>query len=294
MNISIMRVGQVAALLASIVALESVGSLVAAESFTPHCTLPATLDEAKARLDRLASRGADLPMIVSCGPEGVAATPAHRAQNAAKNEFCAAGRAAVLRHSDFVMLQREAERRDIRFGSANRLPEDRAVLRDMVRLPNGAQVGEGSLVRHVAFLSHPRYSNTGKGESVNCKHGGAANNDIHVDLVAAPDDPACRSITAEISPHFRPRAWERDVLDSVRDRPLRVTGHLFFDAAHRPCRNDNDRVQPMRASLWEIHPVYAIDVCRRRTLSGCRATDESVWIALESYRNVPQEEEDDD
>jgi hypothetical protein len=192
------------------------------------------------------------------------------------------------------MLQREAERREIRFGSANRLPEDRAVLRELVRLANGARVGEGSIVRHVAFLSHPRYSNTSKGESVNCKHGGAANNDIHVDLVAAPDDPACRSITAEISPHFRPRAWERDVLDTVRDRPLRVTGHLFFDAAHRPCRNDSDGVQPKRASLWEIHPVYAIDVCRRRTLRGCRATDESAWIPLESYRNVPQEEEDDE
>jgi hypothetical protein len=33
----------------------------------------------------------------------------------------------------------------------------------------------------------------------------------------------------------------------------------------------------MRVSCWEIHPVYAIDVCKNDKLSSCKADDDSVY-----------------
>jgi hypothetical protein len=123
--------------------------------------------------------------------------------------------------------------------------------------------------------------------------GGQANNDIHVDLARNPGEPACRSITAEIIPHYRPAAWEVDNLKLVMDRPVRLTGHLFFDASHRPCKTDTDNVSPKRASLWEIHPVYGVDVCRERTLQACPAGNEGKWLALDQWLNIEDDEPDD-
>jgi hypothetical protein len=76
-------------------------------------------------------------------------------------------------------------------------------------------------------------------------------------------------VTAEISPHFRPASWDRfDVnpktTQAAHGLPLkrvkvRISGQLFFDASHKPCINGEGRA-PRRRSIWEIHPVYAIDV----------------------------------
>jgi hypothetical protein len=148
-------------------------------------------------------------------------------------------------------------------------------------------------VRYVAFISHPRNSNTSKGESVNCKVGKAENNDIHMDLVRNSDEPACRSITAEIIPHFRPEMWQVKFLEKVMGRPVRITDHLFFDASHRACTHDKDKVSPKRASIWEIHPVYAIDVCVNKSLSGCPAKNDAKWLALHEWLNEEQEEDDE-
>jgi len=146
----------------------------------------------------------------------------------------------------------------------------------------------------VGFIAHPRYSNTSGGEAVNCKQGGQANNDIHVDILRQTEghEPACRSITVEISPHFRPPHWERDRLREVRAHPVRVTGQLFFDASHKPCESDTDTVSPKRISLWEIHPVYGIDVCINSTLASCPAGNDSKWIALHQWVNTEEDEDE--
>lgn len=245
----------------------------AAAEFTPGCTLPFAAALPSDYEDPNAE----------CPAEGQASAAPHRAQNRAKNNLCASGAPVTLNRQTFLALQRRADQlKDqgkINFGSSNALPEDRAELREVYKVANGPRVGEGTVVRYVAFINNPRYSNVrprGKGESVNCKLLEEENNDIHIDLGREPGEIACQSITAEVIPHLRPPAWGREYLLQVRLRPMRVTGQLFFDASHIPCRNDSDRVAPKRASLWEIHPVYAIDVCRRNTLSACAATNESL------------------
>ena len=159
---------------------------------------------------------------------------------------------------------------------------------------NGQPIDEGTLVRHVAFITHSKYSNTSGGESVNCKKGGQASNDIHVELAQQHNQQACRTITAEIIPHFRPKEWEVGQLNQIRDRlPVRITGHLLFDAAHRPCDGDTPRESLKRASTWEIHPVYAIDVCVNTTIASCQANNDAKWVPLHTWVNSEQEEEAD-
>jgi hypothetical protein len=252
----------------------------AAAQFRPSCEIP---------FRHIASSGLD---IDSCPAEGDGKTDAHRAQNVAKNNLCARGRPIPLSFSAFKRLQKAVDDKAIVYGSSQRLPSNRKDLQEIIS-HNGKKIGEGSLVQYVGFIHHPRYSNRSKGESVNCKRPGAANNDIHVDVVRARSEPVCRSITVEIIPHFRPEQWEVDKLKMI-EHPVRFTGQLFFDASHKPCKNDTEGPTPKRASVWEIHPVYAIDVCKSRQLGRCSATDKNVWIALDAWVNKDYYEEDDD
>lgn len=252
-------------------------SVVPAEPFDPSCALP--FDEIKQ---------AGLRVDAECSMQGVGNSPAHLEQNRLKNNFCASGDPVTITFYSFERLQRAVESAGIRYGSSNNLPEDRAALKDMHTTHRGDTVGEGSRVRLVAFISHAKPSNTSKGESVNCKLTGAVNNDIHVTLVVQPDDPDCDSVTAEISPHFRPEAWTPANLNQI-DRPVRITGHLFFDASHVPCQPGKS-VKPERMSIWEIHPVYAIDVCDSSSVRTCKADDEERWEPLDEWLSAEDEE----
>jgi hypothetical protein len=98
----------------------------------------------------------------------------------------------------------------------------------------------------------------------------------------------CDSITAEMSPHFRPEDWDSGVLKSL-GRPVRLTGHLFFDGSHKPCR-PGKAASPKRASVWEIHPVYQVDVCKNTSLSGCPFGDESKWTPLHDFMTQDEAE----
>lgn len=129
------------------------------------------------------------------------------------------------------------------------------------------------MVKFAAFVVDPHYSNVSKGQTVNCKLRGKDQNDIHIVLGRASTADLCDSVTAEMSPHFRPVAWEQ-ITETTLRHPVRITGKLFFDASHS---------NPQRISLWEIHPAYAIDVCRSATLVARDANDDSVWTPLDEW-----------
>jgi hypothetical protein len=124
---------------------------------------------------------------------------------------------------------------------------------------------------------------------VNCKTGGEASNDIHIELVkTADEDDACKSVTAEMSPHFRPESWS-SLPDLKIVRPVRLTGALFFDGSHRPC-TATSRPSPKRISVWEIHPVYQFEVCKFNSRSRCKATADDVWIPLDQWHPHGEDE----
>lgn len=228
------------------------------------------------------------PIDDSCDAGGSATDESQMAQNTAKNNFCPNGQApgppTSLAFADFVQLQTAAERAGVTYGSASQVPQDRSRLRNLLAIAGGGSVGEGSVVRLAAYVMDAHYSNVAKGESVNCKTPGQEDNDIHIVLQEnSTDDDACNSVTAEMSPHFRPDIWMPDTLNKIAaSHEFRFTGQLFFDASHRPCAGGS-RPNPPRASLFEIHPVYAVDVCRQKSPQACDVNKDTDWMSLEEW-----------
>ena len=240
--------------------------------FEPGCELPFASIEVRRPVDGY------------CGPEGTAGSAAGRAQNRAKNNFCAPGPAFDLDLAGFRALQQAADDAGIR-----RAPEGipsprwRRKLADIWRAPDGTALGEGSRVRFIGYIDRAFTARVGSGESVNCDLRTPEGNDIHLELgeTRSPDD--CDRLVTEISPHYRPLRWTPDRLVGIKlaGHPIRVTGQLFWDASHAPCSDGGD--DGWRATSWEIHPVYAIEVCETRSLAACRAADLSQWVPLHRW-----------
>ncbi|MDT7780082.1 MAG: hypothetical protein QOC99_2594 [Acidobacteriota bacterium] len=242
-----------------------------------------------------------------CVPEGTGSDEGQRAQNRSKNRFDAQGTPIPILISDFDSLEKATVRarncwakhlancKMVELNKVSGLPANRDQLKDIAKTASGQTIGEGTLVVFEAQVLDSHYSNTkyniyfnnhapspGDGESVNCKKlpgfdsSAIDSNDIHIVLVAPGVTDDCMSVTAEISPHFRPASWRRfhdmgvnqlgqDVnseakgVDFKKLQLVRITGPLFYDASHEPC-SPGKRSSPARRSLWEIHPAYKLEV----------------------------------
>jgi hypothetical protein len=261
------------------------------QKFEPGCALPFEKIKLAHPIDQTCSAGGS-----DAGPSGNAP---HRLQNEAKNDFCATGAALSVTIDAFQHLQTIVNNmKDLPWGEAASLPPDRSVLRGLKVIDDGRSLtlGEGTKVMFVGFVLEAEHDDLETGEDVNCNKPGKENNDIHISLTnkqpagttALTDAMRCQGITAEISPHYRPAAWDgfdsAKSLKALKNRPVRITGTLLFDAAHRPCENGVPLGKnPLRISVWEIHPVYAIDVCKNNTLSKCSINDSTAWIAYEQF-----------
>lgn len=253
----------------------------AGQPFQPKCTLPSPLNEIrsqKAAIDR------------ECALAGDAGDDQEKVlENLAKNNFCRKGTPIVIRYATLQSLQKASDLRAAEIKAS--LGSSRNPLGSMIKQA-GQNIGEGTLVQFVAYIHRARPSNVDGGENVNCRHSGAANNDIHIELVMDPnEDDLCKSVTAEMSPHFRPDSWTEAIQGlGGTGRPVRITGPLFFDSSHQPCRQG--RGSPARISVWEIHPVYAVDVCKSKDITVCGASVNSMWIPLHRWDDHSAETED--
>ena len=266
------------------------------QSFDPGCTLP---------FDAIKTTG--LAIDAQCpmgGHSGILnGSQPHILQNLAKNNFCVTGDPTPVSYNAFVALQTAVNNMSgLVWGSGQKLPADRSVLQNL-SIKDGSRsltIGEGSKVVFVGYVSAYEFADTHGGEDVNCNLNGDETNDIHLTLRQTPGlilkrpaklpDPRCNSISAEISPHFRPAAWNKLAASSSNTtfstRPLRITGALTFDAEHKPCTNGKPATgSPVRISVWEIHPVYAVDVCKFTTLTRCKATTDSAWTPFNQYKS---------
>jgi hypothetical protein len=273
-------------LLASLMIPFGASRIFAQNKFVPDCPPPFEATPHPHRVDRF------------CSNEGTFTennTNEHRAQNRAKNSFCAKGSGGTVATdpipvtvTTFDTLQRKVVEKGIQFGGSGNLPEDRDDLKNIATNADGVPIGEGSYVVFVGFMleAHP----AGK-ESVSCQKGTVGYADIHIALVGTDTNNVCRSITAEIIPHYRPASWPRiyyaDHYDEILEHPLRLKGQLFFDGSHRPCGDPQKGPRdPKRRSSWEIHPVYSIDVCSNTSIGGCKVNDESVWTPFDEWINA--------
>lgn len=203
----------------------------------------------------------------ACGIDGGSSDSAKQGESRAKNNFCATTNGLrPITYQDLVDLQ----------NASTGIPKN---LADRSRLEG---MGEGNYVSYIAYIKQAHYSDVGNGEAVNCNIPGNRTNDIHIVLMNNPDDKdECDSTTAEMSPHYRPPEWTPENLNTLTDRPVRITGQLFYDGSHTPC-TDRSRPNPKRVSLWEIHPVYSVDVCSESTLEDCSSAA-AQWTPLSDY-----------
>jgi len=221
-------------------------------------------------------------------------------QNFQKTNLCSPSDAPVeITPDDLKNLQDQVNRLPgFKYGNSHAggfgPPVDRAPLRNM-RPVNGKSLQEGIVVRFAGFMVDEHYSPTSPsqgGESVNCGESDHPNVDIHISLgikqervpkrATGPEkEPIlCPTIGAEMIPHFRPDDWEFAQLESISDRQVRVTGQLFFDGSHRACGDPHRATSdPKRISSWEIHPIYAFEVCKRAT-GGCDINRDADWESL--------------
>jgi hypothetical protein len=139
-------------------------------------------------------------------------------------------------------------------------------------------VGEGSRVRLVAFLSDGS-PHANSGESVNCNLKTEANNDIHISVTEAKNASEFEGIVVEMIPQDRPSNWTSSDVETLRGKVLLIEGGLFYDNLHFANGDANNPIpdQPKRFSLWEIHPVTSVRVCKDATVGQCDPDRASDW-----------------
>lgn len=252
----------------------------AGQGFDPGCTLP--FDSIKQKHPIID----DSCSLDGSKRDGGNLSAGKLAENHVKNNFCASSPPVDISYDDLIKM--ETARKDVHDPDLPDAAARTAKLTNVITV-NGHNVGEGTLVRLVIHLIEAHYADTKRsanatsfGESVNCYRPSDEENDIHIVLGQQPKDDECLSVTAEMSPHFRPAKWTQDNVNSVGEHPIRVTGQLFYDSSHVICQ-PGKRTVPKRASLWEIHPVYAFEVCGLTDIAACTAAPESEWRSLDQF-----------
>lgn len=265
----------------------------------PHCDDPPPTNPSKCTppVDQPFNVGCNLPFTGGqshdidkhCPNEGCAKNENDKAQNRIKNNYCTVGPAVQISTASIDKLQAAVDQLvqqgTFKYGQAAPQPADRTKLHDLSTVDvnnNTVLLGEGKLVTFEGFVLDAKHDDTYVlgtgpqgfgGEGVNCKNSLFDWNDIHVALGETAAAEECSSVTAEIIPHFRPALWERfdsnactspHVTNSLPIKGLRVriTGQLFFDGSHTPgpCAGPHGANSFPRRAVWEIHPVYAIEV----------------------------------
>ncbi len=289
--------------LAGIVLSASIVAAASAKEYRLECSSPPfPVSTQKRAIDHI------------CPNEGDSgATSPKGKQNLVKNDLCRQGEPTTLSFADFMSLQRQAAAMHIPFGAdgfgpdrVEHLPQDRAALSSGQLQINGKPIREGGKVQIVAFMDDPHAADLGAGEDVNCHKSDAADNDIHINLVETPapakalksDSDAvkeqkraarnaalCKAIVAEMIPHFRPDVFDPKFLIAIarRKHPVRISVQLFFDASHRSCDGPTPMDSSVRGTLWEVHPIYSLDVCKHDTLHECPAANAGVWVPLDEW-----------
>jgi hypothetical protein len=151
-------------------------------------------------------------------------------------------------------------------------------------------IGEGSAVRVAGYIAPSGRSSTagaheGSVESVNCRLGTSANADIHIPITAgAKNEDECHGVVVEMIPQGRDAhpGWTVAALrDLAKKRRLVLfVGRLFYDNEHlvRPDCAAPHVQQPKRASLWEVHPVIEMYVCKD---DACTANSAQGWTKID-------------
>jgi hypothetical protein len=232
-------------------------SSIALEGTAQPCVSPETLDA-----------------CTTAKPTGCSdADSPHGLANQLKRTLPPEGEAILLTFETFSELQSEAVR--LVDQGVEIEPADRDQIKSIET--SAGTVGEGSRVRLMAFLSDGKpHANTG--ESVNCNLKTEANNDIHISVSESKNASEFEGIVVEMIPQGRPAKWTSTNSRKLRGKLLLIEGGLFYDNLHIANGDAVNPIprQPKRFSLWEIHPVVSLKVCKKAD-GHCNPNRDSDW-----------------
>jgi hypothetical protein len=207
-----------------------------------------------------------------CSP----ADSAHGLVNKKKREVPAEGPAVTVTFETFSQLQGAAV--ELVDEGIEIEPSDRAQIKKGSIDTTEGKLGEGDRVRLVAFLSQGKpHANTG--ESVNCNLKREENNDIHISVTETKNGSEFQSIVVEMIPQDRPDNWTSRRVAKLRGKVVLIEGALFYDNLHFTNADADNPLQgqPKRFSLWEIHPVTSLKVCKKPTVTQCNSDRDADW-----------------
>lgn len=240
----------------------------------------------------------------TCAIIGDATTDGDKAQDRLKNNLCASGPVRAISIQELTALQSAVDATGVNYGNEHEgghdggPPADRSTL--FTKLPAGS-VQEGDLVSFVGYIAEVK---PGSSETVDCHCTETDEIDVHIavadhplNLQAEPanatkeqkheitvknDAQLCtNAFVVETIPHKRPAALEQAAIEPLRGKTIvKITGPLLFDASHKPCNGTTPGSgDPARVTVFEIHPVYDIEVCSDRAMGQCTANSNN-WKSV--------------
>jgi hypothetical protein len=239
----------------------------------------------------------------TCAVTGDAKTDGDKAQDRLKNNLCANGPARVITIKELTALQNAVDAAGVNYGNEHEgkgggPPADRSTL--FTKLPAGS-AKEGDLVSFIGYIVEVK---PGSSETVDCNCTETDAIDVHIavadHLLDLKTDPAnatqqqkheitvkndaqlcTNSFVVETIPHKRPAALEQMAIEPLRDKQIvKITGPLLFDASHKPCNGTTPGTgDPARVTVFEIHPVYDIEVCSQSAMTQCTANSNN-WKSV--------------
>jgi hypothetical protein len=245
---------------------------VEAARFQKECGLPYNARGKHHAIDDTCSKHGDIP-----ANDTDVQQVAHREQNDLKNRLCAIAPVITVTFTVFRELQDavddQVDRGAFHYGVRDVLPEDRGPLHNIQT--SAGSLSEGDLVELEAVLIQSKKGSST--ESCNCGTQPVIDSDIHLALGKSRSAQDCEVVVAEMIPHWRPEVWHWTKLRDLEGTRVRIRGQLFFDASHHPCGPQKSDSDPDRSTVWEIHPVYTMEVKDQEAESG------SVWVSVQDY-----------
>jgi hypothetical protein len=132
---------------------------------------------------------------------------------------------------------------------------------------DGKQFSEGDFVELAGFIASEKQApHPNKKETVNCNLTGEPNNDYHINITPTKNSDESKGVVVEMipqNPNRKSKDWNLTKLLAIQDKQfqVKIQGRLFYDNEHVPNPDVTHGTNPLRISVWEIHPLASFLVC---------------------------------
>ena len=220
---------------------------------------------------------------------GCATEASHKLTNTRKRTFPKATAFKILTFDELDLLQALTDSKGIPQGEHLTA----AQRKQLSNFPIGTQtISEGDHIAVTGFIAQDRTIRCGGAESVNCGHKNSndapdtspcTRTDIHVPIVANANGRQVKSFVSEPIPQGpNVKVWTPAAFMGMKKqgRRLLIRGGLFYDSIHIVNTSESAASsQPKRFTIWEIHPITAVLVCKRQD-NKCDPRTATDWTPL--------------